>query len=87
MDSMGSELLISPHQLLKGQFNASQSQGIPDDLADHVSAGIPTVQDQAAQLLMDLMFVGGGLVAALQDDHNAAGLVDKVAPSRALLER
>lgn len=94
MDSMGSEQLIPPQQMLKG---ALQGLGVsPGDLGsqddvtnvtDQLSAGIPTLQDQAAQMLMDLIFVGSGLVAALQGDGNAAGSLDKVAPSRSLLER
>lgn len=90
MDSMGSEQLITPQQLLKGTYAAlgnAESQDVPADLADQVSAGILTVKDQAAQLLMDIMFVGGGLVAALQDDGNAAGVVERIAPGRSLLER
>lgn len=90
MDSMGSEQLITPQRLLKGRswgLGCWESQEVPADLADQVSAGILTVQDQAAQLLMDIMFVGGGLAAALQEDHDAVDSVERIAPSRSLLER
>lgn len=102
LDSGASEQLVKPDQLLGGTgvtgnaaFGALGSTGLPADLAEQVSAGIPTLQDLAAQLLLDHIFVGGGLglsaAGAEQGEAAAAWAAasasGKLAPSMALLSK
>jgi hypothetical protein len=90
LDSGAAEQLVRPEQILQdgaGGDLAAAGGGlrfaggdVPADLAEQVSAGIPTLQDLAARLLLDHVFLAGSLASLA---GNAAAAEDGAGSSEA----
>jgi hypothetical protein len=82
LDSGAAEQLVRPEQILQDGGSTDLAAGgglgfqggeVPADLAEHVSAGIPTLQDLAARLLLDHVFLAGSLTSLAGNGAAAAG--------------
>jgi hypothetical protein len=93
LDSGAAEQLVRPEQIMQdgGGLATDLAAGgnlgfpggeIPADLAEQVSAGIPTLQDLAARLLLDHVFLAGSLTS-LAGNAAAAGGEDGAGSSEA----
>jgi hypothetical protein len=91
LDSGAAEQLVRPEQILQdgnaagvaagGGLGLAGNEG-SEELAEQVSAGIPTLQDLAARLLLDHVFLAGSL-ASLAGNAAAGGGEDGAGSSEA----
>lgn len=80
LESGASEQLVTPEQLLSGQWwNTNRRAGssshaqVPAELAEQLSVGLHTLQDLAFLLLTDLVFLENGNAARQQQAATAGG--------------
>jgi hypothetical protein len=94
LDSGAAEQLVRPEQIMQdgGGLATDLAAGgglgfpggeIPADLAEQVSAGIPTLQDLAARLLLDHVFLAGSLTSLAGRAAAPAGGEDGAGSSEA----
>jgi hypothetical protein len=92
LESGAAEQLARPEQILQDGGSTDLAAGgglgfpggeIPADLAQQVSAGIPTLQDLAARLLLDHVFLAGSLTSLAGNAAAAAGGEDGAGSSEA----